>query len=137
MNREAVEMIANGFKTGFPHPGDDQTPEHLIPMPGFRGTGMSTEQEAEFIGASATLAAEGAVNLIESRFELIDKGEAQQLRQAAAAAPEGYRVIQVHPDAQNQPPVMEFTIGNGDHVVYPRRVLAAWRDALTAVLGDA
>lgn len=125
MNGQAVAMIEEGFKTGFPHPGDENTPEHLIPMPGFRDTGMTGPQAEEFIGAAATLAAEAVVNLIESRFELIEKGEAQQLRLAAADAPEGYRTIHIHPDAMYKDAVLVITIGNDDHKVLPAAVLKA------------
>ena len=128
MNQQAVAMIAEGFKTGFPHPGDENTPEHLIPMPGFRDTGMNSAQAEEFIGATATLTAEAVVNLLESRFELIDKGEAQQLRQAAADAPEGYRTIHIHPDAMYRDAVLVITIGNDDHKVVPA---VALREALS------
>ena len=123
-------MIAGGFRTGFPHPGDEQTPEHLIPLPGFRDTGMSPEQSEEFIGATATLAAEGVVNLIESRFEMIDKDEAQRLRLIAAEAPEGYRTIHIHPDARYKDAVLVITIGNDDHKVVPATALRAALDAL-------
>lgn len=125
MNQDAVTMVANGFRTGFPHPGDDQTPPHLIPMPGFRDTGMSPEQSEEFIGAAATLAAEGIVNLIESRYELIDKEEARQMRLAVADAPDGYRTIHIHPDARYKDAVLVFTIGNDDHTVIPAVALKA------------
>ncbi|GAS98946.1 uncharacterized protein RMCC_5911, partial [Mycolicibacterium canariasense] len=79
MNRQAVTMLADGLRPGLPHPGDDQTPERLIPMPGFRNTGMSDGQAEEFIGATATLIAEAAVHLLETRFELMEKGDALQL----------------------------------------------------------
>ncbi|MCV7208408.1 hypothetical protein H7J75_07030 [Mycolicibacterium canariasense] len=122
-------MLADGLRTGLPHPGDDQTPERLIPMPGFRNTGMSDEQAEEFIGATATLIAEAAVHLLETRFELMEKGDALQLRQDAADAPDGRRVIHIHPDAQHEPAALSITIGKGDHVVIPRRALAALGEA--------
>lgn len=130
MNRQAVAMIEEGFKTGFPHPGDENTPEHLVPMPGFRSTGMTGPQAEEFIGAAAVLAAEAVVNLIETRFELIEKGEAQQLRLAAADAPEGYRTIHIHPDAMYKDAVLVITIGNDDHKVVPAVALKAALSAL-------
>ncbi|MCV7255338.1 hypothetical protein H7J86_24550 [Mycobacterium hackensackense] len=94
-------------------------------MPGFRDTGMSDEQARDFIGSAATVAAEAITHLIETNFDLIAKGEAAQLRQAAAAPPEGVRIIHVHPGALHEPAVLSLTVGNTDHVVVPRSALAA------------
>ncbi len=124
MNQAAVDLIAAALPAGLCHPGDDTTSPRVIPLPGFRTTGMSDEQAQELVGQSATLVAEALVHLLEGEYEILPKTEATQLRQDAADAPDGTRIIKVK-KTPNTPPVLELTVGKSDEVIVPEVALKA------------
>ena len=117
-----AQAIANALPT-LSHPGDDTTPPMALPTP-FRATGMPDEQAAEFIGATTRLWAEAIVHVLEGEFEIIRKTDAAQLRQDAAEAPDGTRIVNLHIGAESNPAVLQLVIGKTDHVVIPE---AAWK----------
>lgn len=119
MNQAAVNLLAEMFPKGLLHPGDDTTPSRVIPVPGFRVTGMSPEQAEELVGESAKIYAEALVHLLETAFELVPRAELQQLRQAAAEAPDGVRTVHVHCrcDPQRRDPLFDLTIDKTDTAV--------------------
>lgn len=122
MNPAAVALVARTLPNGLPHPGDDSRPSFVLPTP-FRATGMSDEQAEELIGQSATLWAEALVALIESEFEIMTKADAAQLRQDAADAPDGTRIIRGHRGTKHGPIVCELVIDKTDDVVLPEAIL--------------
>ncbi|AIT14577.1 hypothetical protein PBI_CARCHARODON_69 [Mycobacterium phage Carcharodon] len=126
MSHTATQQVAQALTTGLPHPGDDNTPPRVIPMPGFRTTGMSDEQARELVGSSAQLVAEAIVHgVIETDHEILTKTEANELRQAAADAPDGTRVITVYDRADHQrtTPLLTLTIGKSDEVIVDAALL--------------
>lgn len=126
MNQALVGLLARTFSTGsLPHPGDDNTPSRLIPIPGFRAAGMSDEQAKELIGEAAKLWAESLASVIEGEYVLLTKADAAQLRQDAAEAPDGTRIITVYSqsDHQHQSPLWQFTLGKTNDVTIPDRQL--------------
>lgn len=114
-NPAAAAAIAQRLPQGLPHPGDPENnqPPFVIPLPGFRSAGMSPEQASEFIGQSAQLWAEAIVHLIEGDFEILTKAEARQLREAAADAPDGTRIISIA-TTPNGEPVLQITVKKTD-----------------------
>lgn len=126
MNQAVVDLLARTFARGvLPHPGDENTPSHLIPMPGFRAAGMSDEQAEKMIGAAAKEWAEAIESVIGGEFECLTKADAAQLRQDAADAPDGTRIITVYRDSdhQRQSPLWQFTLGKTNDVMIPARQL--------------
>ncbi|QIG58470.1 hypothetical protein HWD06_gp095 [Mycobacterium phage Cornie] len=119
MNQAAVRLLAQTFPHGLLHPGDDVTPSRVVPVPGFRVTGMAPEQAEELVGESAKVFAEALVHLLESDFEIVPRGEMQQLRLDAAEVPDGVRTVQVHChcDVQRRDPLFELTVDKSDVVV--------------------
>ncbi|OHT86913.1 hypothetical protein [Mycobacteroides saopaulense] len=116
----AVDLVAKALATeGLFHPGDENTPSRPVNMPGFRNTGMSDEQTQEFVGQAAKIVAESIVHLIEAEFELLTKADAAQLRQDAADAPDGTRILTFYDraDHQLQSPLWQVTIGKTDNVM--------------------
>ncbi len=86
---------------------------------------MSEEQAEELIGQSATLWAESLVHLIEAEFEIMTKADAARLRQDAATAPDGTRIITLYDraDHQRKEPLLVLTVGKTDDVVIDRAML--------------
>ena len=123
MNRRIVNLIAEALPAGLTHPGDDHNPPALIPLPGFRATGMTDDQAAEFIGSTAKLLAEALVTLIEQDHEILARADVTQLRQDAAEAPDGIRVITVHEGTPLGPELMQLTIDKTDHATIPTAVM--------------
>jgi hypothetical protein len=129
MNQAAVDLIARTIPVGLPHPGDDNTPPRVVPLPGFRATGMTDEQAEELIGQAAKTFAEAMVNLLEAEFELMTKADAAQLRQDAADAPDGTRIITLHRNDIATEPVMTITLGKTNQVALPDAVFQALKAA--------
>ncbi|AEL19985.1 hypothetical protein CL81_gp66 [Mycobacterium phage Charlie] len=126
MSHTAIQQVAQALATGLIHPGDENTPPRAIPLPGFRTTGMSEEQARELVGSSAQLFAEAIVRgVIEADHEILTKAEANELRQAAADAPDGTRVITVYDraDHQRSTPLLTLTIGKSDEVIVDAALL--------------
>ncbi|QBI97311.1 hypothetical protein KD930_gp67 [Mycobacterium phage Kevin1] len=119
MTHTAIQQLAEALTNGLPHPGDENTPPRVIPMPGFRTTGMTDDQAKQLIGTSAQLVAEAIVRgVIETDHEILTKAEAAELRQAAADAPDGTRIITIYDRADHQrtTPLLTLTIGKSDDV---------------------
>lgn len=123
MNQAAVDLIARTLPHGLPHPGDDNTPSRLVPLPGFRSTGMSDEQAEELVGQSSKIVAEALVNLLEAEFEILPKADVAQLRQDAADAPDGTRIISVYTGPTGDPVLMLPVKKSDDRVIIPASVL--------------
>jgi hypothetical protein len=85
---------------------------------------MSDAQAQEMVGQSAKLVSEAIVALIEADHDILPKPEAAQLRQAAADAPDGTRIITVH-TTPDTPPVLELTVGKTNQVIIPEAALKA------------
>ncbi|PVB26324.1 hypothetical protein DDJ92_24940, partial [Mycobacteroides abscessus] len=69
-NQLLIDLLVRQFSRGvLPHPGDENTPSHLIPLPGFRGAGMSDEQAQEMIGSAAKEWAEAIESIISGEFD--------------------------------------------------------------------
>lgn len=120
LNPGAVALLTRMFSTGsLPHPGDENTPSRLIPIPGFRSVGMSDEQAQEMIGSAAKLWSEAIVSVIQGEYELLTKADAAQLRQDAADAPDGTRVLTLYDrtDHQLKSPLLQLTVGKSNDVM--------------------
>ncbi|QSM03922.1 hypothetical protein PROPHIGD91-2_69 [Mycobacterium phage prophiGD91-2] len=125
-NQLLIDLLVRQFSRGvLPHPGDENTPSHLIPLPGFRGAGMSDEQTQEMIGSAAKEWAEAIESIISGEFDCLTKADAAQLRQDAADAPDGTRIITVYrqSDHQRQSPLLQLTLGKTNDVTIPDRQL--------------
>lgn len=125
MTQPAVDLIARTLPAGLPHPGDDNTPPRLIPLPGFRATGMSDEQAQELVGQSSKLVAEALVHLLRSNGIAVDRTETEfvELEKQAADAPDGARIISIC-TAPASDPVLQLTVSKSDdRVVVPAVVL--------------
>lgn len=121
-NQAVIDLLVRQFSRGvLPHPGnpDLNTPSHLIPMPGFRAAGMSDEQAEKMIGAAAKEWAEAIESVIGGEFECLTKADAAQLRQDAADAPDGTRILTFYDraDHQLQSPLLQLTIGKTNDVM--------------------
>lgn len=130
MSQAVIDFIAQKLRTGLCHPGDSNTPSRIVPLPGFRNTGMSDEQAEEFIGQAAKVVAEALFHEIDSFGAAIGitKAEVEQLRQDAADAPDGTRVVTLHCGNVNSPALLQLTVGKTDQVVIPKAALNALKD---------
>lgn len=120
MNQAVVDLLTRTLSSGsLPHPGDENTPSRLIPIPGFRSAGMSDEQAQELIGNAAKMWAEALTSVIEGEYELLTKAEAAQLRQDAADAPDGTRILTFYDrsDHQLKSPLWQVTVGKTNDVM--------------------
>ena len=115
MNQSAVTLVANALPKGLIHPGQNGRPTP-VQLPGFNTTGMTDEQAQEFIGGAATLLAESIVALLEQDFEIVTKHDMAQLREDAATAPDGTRIISVREVSETGPELMQLTVGKADTV---------------------
>lgn len=131
MNQADATLFARAFTAGaLYHPGDDNTPPRTIPLPGFRAVGMSDEQAHELIGQTAKLWGEALAHYIHTNGKtIIDTTELQQLRQDAADAPDGVRVIRIHQNNLNGPVILELTIDKSNDAAIPDTVLRALQKA--------
>lgn len=126
MNQSLVDLLTHTFSKGvLAHPGNDNAPSYLIPIPGFRSAGMSDEQAEKMIGAAAKEWAEALASTIQGEFECLTKADAAQLRQDAAEAPDGTRVITVYDraDHQRSTPLLQLTVGKTNDVTMDARLL--------------
>lgn len=126
-NQAAIDLFTQAFASGsLVHPGDENTPSRVIPIPGFRATGMSDEQAQELIGQAAKLWAEALAHHVEANGKtIIDTTELAQLRQDAADAPDGTRVITLHRGNTTTPALLAITVGKTDQVAIPDAALRA------------
>ncbi|MFD6197204.1 hypothetical protein ACFWE3_10920 [Mycobacteriaceae bacterium NPDC060252] len=107
------------------HPGDENTPPRPIPLPGFRTAGMADDQANEMVGEAAKLWAEAVASGIDAEFDVLTKADAAQLRQDAAEAPDGTRIVTLydHRDHQRKSPLLVLTVGKTDDVTVNARQL--------------
>ncbi|BDY31399.1 hypothetical protein [Mycolicibacterium mageritense] len=131
MNQADATLFTRAFAAGaLLHPGDDKTPSRSLPIPGFRAAGMSDEQAEEMIGQAAKLWGEALAHYIHTNGKtIIETAELQQLRQDAADAPDGVRVIRIHQSNLNGPVVLELTIDKSNDAAIPDTVLRALQKA--------
>ncbi|MBN7436079.1 hypothetical protein I3U42_21175 [Mycobacteroides abscessus subsp. abscessus] len=97
----------------------------MIPIPGFRSTGMPDDQAQEMIGQAAKLWAEAIESVIDGEFDVLTKADAAQLRQDAAEAPDGTRIVTLYDrtDHQRATPLLVLTVGKTDDVTIDTRQL--------------
>ncbi|SLH42712.1 Uncharacterised protein [Mycobacteroides abscessus subsp. abscessus] len=86
---------------------------------------MSDEQAEKMIGAAAREWAEALASTIQGEFECLTKADAAQLRQDAAEAPDGTRIITVYDraDHQRSTPLLQLTVGKTNDVTMDARLL--------------
>lgn len=125
-NQPLIDLLTRTFASGtLLHPGDSTREPRPIPIPGFRTAGMSDEQAKEMVGEAAKLWAEALDSAIAAEFDVLTKADAAQLRQAAAEAPDGTRIITLYDrgDLQRKAPLMVLTVGKTDDVTIDARQL--------------
>jgi|GEM_PF-5139527 len=116
INKKIAERIANALREGtLVHPGTEERPPTPVVLSIFRTTGMPPEM-VELAEGTANLLAEAVVALIEEEHEIIEKGQATEMRVANAATP--HRVVTVHCgcDTQRTDPLAVLTVTNNPHV---------------------
>jgi hypothetical protein len=126
-NTAAVRLLTERLASGLVHPGDpdNHQPAVALPLPGLSSTGIPPELAAQFAEEAGLphsdapkLLAEAIVALLETENTIIATVELSQIRAAAAAAPEGNRVVAVHCHCDNTlaNPLLELTVTNSDRV---------------------
>lgn len=126
MTQLLTDLLTRTFATGaLQHPGDDNSPARVISIPGFRAIGMPDDQAQEMIGQAARLWAEALASAIDAEFDVMTKAEAAQLRQDAAEAPDGTRIVTLYDRADHQRtnPLLVLTVGKTDDVTIDARQL--------------
>lgn len=125
-NQALVDVLTRMFASGvLLHPGDGNTPPRPIPLPGFRTAGMADEQAKEMVGEAAKLWGEAVASGIDAEFDVLTKADAAQLRQDAAEAPDGTRILTLYDqrDHQRKTPLWVLTVGKTDDVTIDVRQL--------------
>lgn len=133
-NRDAIALLAKRLPDGLLHPGDDHSPPFAIPLPGLNASVIPQDMADQFSadagipkGNTAQLVAEAAVHTLEAEgdFEIITKAELAALRQQAADAPDGRRVVKVYCqcDSGRVDPLLTLAVGKSDEVVIPGNLL--------------
>ena len=130
-NQRAVDLLAARLSTGLLHPGNPDAGQQPTPilLPGLSGTGIPEEMAAHFAyeaglpgNDTPRLLAEAIIHMLETDLAggstIIADSELEQLRQAAADAPDGARIISVHChcDTTMTNPLLALTIANSDAV---------------------
>lgn len=88
-NQPIADLLARSFGEGFVHPGDGKTGPVVVPIAGYRTTGMPP-QMADIMDISAKLLGEAIVHTIETNGDgntIITNTELEQLRARADARP--------------------------------------------------
>ncbi|RIS01109.1 hypothetical protein D2E70_19985 [Mycobacteroides abscessus] len=77
------------------------------------------------IGQAAKLWAEAIESAIDTEFDVLTKADAAQLRQDAAEAPDGTRIVTLYDrnDHQRATPLLVLTVGKTDDVTIDARQL--------------
>ncbi|YCU51228.1 hypothetical protein ACRYGS_20855 [Mycobacteroides abscessus] len=125
-NQTLVDLLTRTLASGaLPHPGDANSGPRVIPIPGFRATGMPEDQAQEMIGQASKLWAEALASVIDTEFDTLTKADAAQLRQDAAEAPDGTRILTLYDrtDHQRTTPLWVLTVGKTDDVMIDARQL--------------
>lgn len=126
MTRLLIDLLTRTFAAGaLQHPGDENSGPRVIPIPGFRSTGMPDDQAQEMIGHAAKLWAEALESAIDAEFDVMTKADAAQLRQDAAEAPDGTRILTLFDlrDHHRNTPLLVLTVGKTDEVMIDARQL--------------
>ena len=120
IKQEVDAALTKTFRAGaLPHPGGENTPSFLIPIPGMRTTGMCDEQAQEMVGQAAKLWSGAITHIIDQ----IVRPVIERLEQAAADAPDGTRIVRGHRGTKHGPIVCELVIDKTDDVVLPEAIL--------------
>lgn len=131
-NARAATLIAERLPTGIPHPGADGQKPFMVTLPGLRSTGIPPEMAAQFAQAAGLphtdtpkLVAEAVVNLLETdgQMTIIDNADLAQLRQDAADAPDGTRIMTLRCTCHGRE-VFQLVIGKGDRATIDPGLLA-------------
>jgi hypothetical protein len=133
-NHHAATLIAERLPHGLPHPGDPQANQKpfTIPLPGLRPTGIPPDMAAHFANQAGLpsadvpkLIGQAIVNLLETDggYTILANTELAQLRQDAADAPDGTRIITLRCTCHNRD-IFQLTIGKSDHVRIDPKQLA-------------
>lgn len=125
MNLAAATLIADRLTSGVMHPGDtDQPAKMLMPLPGFRNTGLPPEQAAAFANEAglpdndtAKIYAEALVNALETDggLELVARAELEQLRAQVATPQEASPTAPgflVYCHCNPQEPLLDIPLSN-------------------------
>lgn len=112
------------------HPGDENTKPFAIPLPGLRPAGIPQELAGQFAEQAGLphldtprLIAEALAAAITQNYAVLTREEAERLRQQAADAPTGHRVINIRTTPTGQP-VLSITIDKtSNDVVVPAKAL--------------
>lgn len=136
-NQQFIDLIAAALPH-LTHPGDDNTPPFAVQLPGLAVAGMPPAMAAQFAADAghptvntAQLVAEALAAVIDTTFDVLTKADATQLRQDAADAPDGSRVITIR-TTPTRPPVLQITIGKTDDLTIPAAILRAAADQAEA-----
>lgn len=117
-NPEVAQMIANGLKTGLPHPGKPELNEdpRLLPLVAFRTAGLPAELR-EHADNTAVAVGEAIVNLIETQAGsvIIRRTELDGLRAADADETAGQPLPVVCRTCKN--PLVYLRVVNGRAMV--------------------
>ncbi|QGH77908.1 hypothetical protein SEA_KENUHA5_90 [Mycobacterium phage Kenuha5] len=112
------------------HPGDENIKPFPILLPGLRTVSVPPELAGQFAEEAGLphldtpkLVAEALAAAITQNYVILTREEAEQLRQKAADAPTGHRVINIR-TTPTAPPVLSITIDKtSNDVIVPKRAL--------------
>ncbi|AWN05018.1 hypothetical protein I5H21_gp095 [Mycobacterium phage Byougenkin] len=112
------------------HPGDENTKPFPILLPGLRTVSVPPELAGQFAEEAGLphldtpkLVAEALAAAITQNYVILTREEHEQLRQQAADAPTGHRVINIRTTPTGQP-VLSITIDKtSNDVVVPAKAL--------------
>ncbi|AVJ50741.1 hypothetical protein SEA_OGOPOGO_102 [Mycobacterium phage Ogopogo] len=112
------------------HPGDENTKPFPILLPGLRTISVPPELAGQFAEEAGLphldtpkLVAEALAAAITQNYVILTREEHEQLRQQAADAPTGHRVINIR-TTPTGPPVLSITIDKtSNDVVVPAKAL--------------
>lgn len=120
-NPRAVTFLAERLPHGLQHPGDETHKPFVIPLP-IGSSGIPPELADHFAAAAGMpssdvpkLVGEALVSMLETdgEFTILDNTELAELRQAAADAPDGTRIVTLKCTCHNHP-VIELTVDKSD-----------------------
>lgn len=134
-NTAIAALIAQRLPNGLIHPGkpDGSQPARALPLPGLNSTGIPADQAKQFANEAGLpasdvpqLIAEAVIHTIETdgQSTIITNTELDALRQAAADAPTGARVIEVHTSCPQATPLLELTIDKSSRTTIDCATLA-------------
>jgi hypothetical protein len=121
-NSAAAALIADRLQTGLQHPGDTQNPAFTLSLPAMRSNGLPQEMAAQWAAEAGLpshetpkLLSEALIHELEQGgYTVIPTADLEQLRQDAADAPDGTRVVHVVDARDRQTVLFLLTIGKDD-----------------------